>query len=169
VPSLVPLWDLPGDAVEESSEPFFVERENHGNVSGAKCCLKSRRFIDPSDDCVAIRGPDPVRVDAGVEARTGRLVGSVPNFSLPFSSVIVIDSGSSLVKAAAVGLSASVAAKALAPILIVILLPMDVPPCVSCSARWNGPAKASASVNTSDTAEAQCTIVASDKHAYCTV
>jgi hypothetical protein len=60
-------------------------------------------------------------MDAGVDARTGIFVDSLANFSLRFNSVIVIDSGSSFVKAAAVGLSENVAAKALSPIRIVIL------------------------------------------------
>src|SRR3954447_6069886 len=97
-------------------------------------------------------------MDAGIDARTGTFVESLANFSLPFSSVIVIDSGSSFVKAAAVGLSDSVAAKALSPIWIVILLPINLPRGESCSVSSNGPAKASATVNTSDMTEALCTM-----------
>src|SRR5207237_4513580 len=100
----------------------------------------------------------PVRMDAGIDARTATFVGNLANFSLRFNSVIVIDSGSSFVKAAAVGLSDSVAAKALSPIRIVILLPIDLPRGESCSVSSNGPAKASASVNTSDMIEALCTM-----------
>jgi hypothetical protein len=52
--------------------------------------------------------------------------GSLANFSFPFSSVIVVDSGNSFLNAAAVGFSESVAENALSPILIVMLLLMDL-------------------------------------------
>src|SRR3954469_2871298 len=65
-------------------------------------------------------------MDAGVDARTGTFVGSLANFSLPFSSLIVIESGSSFAKAAAVGLLDNVAANALSPILMVICCAMDL-------------------------------------------
>src|SRR5438045_9295411 len=97
-------------------------------------------------------------MDAGVDARTSTFVDNLANFSLRFNSVIVIDSGSSFVKAAAVGLSDSVAAKNLSPIRIVILLPIDVPRAESCSVSSDQPATASASVNTSEMTEAWCTM-----------
>ena len=67
----------------------------------------------------------PVCMEAGVDARAGIVSGNLKSFSLPFSSVIVTDSGSSFLKAAAVALSESVAAKTLSPILIVIVSPID--------------------------------------------
>src|SRR3954452_4821451 len=101
-------------------------------------------------------------MDAGVEARTGTLVESVANFSLRFSSLIVIDSGSSFANAAAVGLSESVAANALSPTLTMIRCRMDLFPWESCRALGYGAAKGSARVTTSDAMQALCTMLTSD-------
>ena len=59
----------------------------------------------------------------GVDALRGPVPGNLANFSLPFRSAIVIDSGNSFSKAAVVALSASVAEKAFSPTLMVIVCP----------------------------------------------
>ena len=89
-------------------------------------------------------------MEEGVDARAGIVPGNLKSFSLPFSSVIVTDSGSSFLKAVAVALSDSVAAKTLSRILIVILLPIDCSLSTGCAASEQGQPQASASVKISD-------------------
>src|SRR4029079_12371137 len=94
-------------------------------------------------------------MEEGVDARPGIVPGSVANFSLPFSSVIVTDSGSSFLKAAAVALSERVAPKTLSPILIVIVIVLLIA-CLrspGCAASEEGQAQASARVRISDAIE----------------
>src|SRR5688500_18716956 len=89
-------------------------------------------------------------MEGGIDARAGIVPGNLESFSLPFSSVIVTDSGSSFLKAVAVALSESVAAKTLSPMVIVILLPIDCLLSPGCAASEQGQAQASASVKISD-------------------
>src|SRR6476620_7664943 len=89
-------------------------------------------------------------MEAGVDARAGIAWGNLKSFSLPFSSVIVTDSGSSFLKAAAVALSESVAAKTLSPILMVTVLLIDCLLSPGCAASEQGQAQASARVKISD-------------------
>ena len=63
----------------------------------------------------------PAWMDEGVDGCVGSLDESLENFSLPFNSVMVIDSGRSALKARAVALSRSVAANALSLTLITSL------------------------------------------------
>ena len=79
------------------------------------------------------------------------------NFSLPFSSVIAIDRGSSFLKAAAVTLAESVAPKALSPILTVILL-IDLSVAAERGDNRRGPAKPGTSVKMSEVTKAYWTI-----------
>ena len=95
----------------------------------------------------------PVCMDEGVDARAGIVPGNLKSFSLPFSSVIVTDSGSSFLKAVAVALSESVAPKTSSPILIVILSTIDRLLSPDCAASEHGQAQASASVKIIDAIE----------------
>ena len=75
--------------------------------------------------------------------------GSLANFSFPFSSVIVVDSGNSFLNAAAVGFSESVAENAWSLILIVMLLLMDLLRSALCAGSALGQEEADMSVKMS--------------------
>lgn len=96
----------------------------------------------------------PVCMEEGVDARPGMVPGNLASFSLPFSSVIVSDSGSSFLKAVAVALSESVAAKTFSPIVIKIVLPIDCSLSTGCATSEQGQAQASATAKVSDAIEA---------------
>ena len=92
-------------------------------------------------------------MEEGVDARAGRVPGNLKSFSLPFSSVIVTERGSSFLKAVAVALSESVAGEDLVTDPDLILLSIDCSLSTGCAASEQGEAQASASAKISDAIE----------------